>query len=52
MSLWREMTNKTYVFGDQMSPWRQMFCLAKKGGLRQVDDDVAETHWQRNVLSP
>jgi len=32
-----------------MSPWRQMSCPARKGGLRQVDDDVAETHWQRKV---
>jgi len=29
-----------------------MSCLARKGGLGQVDDDVAETHWQRKVMSP
>ena len=30
----------------------RIFCLTRYGGLEQVDDDVAETHWQRKVLSP
>jgi len=45
-------SSRTHVFEDQSSPWRESSCLARYGGLEQVDDDVAETHWQRKVVSP
>ena len=52
MSPWREWGSRSHVFQDQMSPWRQMSCLARKGGLGRVDDDVAEIHWARKPMSP